>query len=90
MADDAIDPVTPWAQVMRLVVLSLLYQISSLTTDGHRKREQSSSRVYPSSSSRPAMEPERLIKQTYSVHVSLPADRPRRIIRKWHLSKRLS
>ena len=31
---------------------------------------------------------ERLIKQTYSVHVSLPEDRPRGITRKWHLSER--
>ncbi|KAH9849608.1 Gti1/Pac2 family-domain-containing protein [Lenzites betulinus] len=29
---------------------------------------------------------ERLIKQTYSVHVSLPEDRPRGLTRKWHLS----
>ncbi|KZT10265.1 uncharacterized protein LAESUDRAFT_644956 [Laetiporus sulphureus 93-53] len=29
---------------------------------------------------------ERLIKQTYSVHVSLPEDRPRGITRKWHLT----
>lgn len=29
---------------------------------------------------------ERLIKQTYSVHVSLPEDRPRGVTRKWHLS----
>ena len=33
-------------------------------------------------------EAERLIKQTYSVHVSLPEDRPRGITRKWHLSER--
>jgi len=32
-------------------------------------------------------EPERLVKQTYSVHVSLPADRHRGIVRKWHLSE---
>ena len=32
-------------------------------------------------------ETERLIKQTYSVHVSLPADRSRGILRKWHLSE---
>ena len=32
-------------------------------------------------------ETERLIKQTYSVHVSLPADRSRGIMRKWHLSE---
>ncbi|KAI0702056.1 Gti1/Pac2 family-domain-containing protein [Cerioporus squamosus] len=31
-------------------------------------------------------EAERLIKQTYSVHVSLPEDRPRGITRKWHLT----
>ncbi|KAK7438187.1 hypothetical protein VKT23_018118 [Stygiomarasmius scandens] len=31
-------------------------------------------------------EPERLVKQTYSVHVSLPADRHRGIVRKWHLT----
>jgi hypothetical protein len=36
---------------------------------------------------RPTSEAERLIKQTYSVTVSLPADRDRRILRKWHLSK---
>ncbi|KAJ3567837.1 hypothetical protein NP233_g6103 [Leucocoprinus birnbaumii] len=35
---------------------------------------------------RNAPESERLIKQTYSVHVSLPADRARGIIRKWHLT----
>ena len=35
----------------------------------------------------PQSGPERLIKQTYSVHVSLPADRSRGIIRKWHLSE---
>jgi len=29
---------------------------------------------------------ERLIKQTYSVHVSLPDDRPRGVTRKWHLT----
>ncbi|KAI0938580.1 hypothetical protein AcW1_001721 [Taiwanofungus camphoratus] len=29
---------------------------------------------------------ERLIKQTYSVHVSLPEDRPRNVTRKWHLT----
>ncbi len=31
-------------------------------------------------------EAERLIKQTYSVHVSLPEDRPHNVTRKWHLS----
>ncbi|KAJ4466947.1 Gti1/Pac2 family-domain-containing protein [Lentinula edodes] len=32
------------------------------------------------------IESERLVKQTYSVHVSLPADRTRGIVRKWHLT----
>lgn len=46
---------------------------------------------YPSTrASQPSNSAERLVKQTYSVHVSLPADRPRSIIRKWHLSKKLS
>lgn len=36
--------------------------------------------------SRLQREPERLIKQTYSVHVSLPADRARGFVRKWHLT----
>ncbi|KAF8662360.1 hypothetical protein AX16_001165 [Volvariella volvacea WC 439] len=31
-------------------------------------------------------EPERLIKQTYSVHVTLPVDQTRGIVRKWHLT----
>ncbi|TFK71885.1 hypothetical protein BDN72DRAFT_957739 [Pluteus cervinus] len=31
-------------------------------------------------------EPERLIKQTYSVHVFLPVDQSRGIVRKWHLT----
>ncbi|KAF5336399.1 hypothetical protein D9611_006531 [Ephemerocybe angulata] len=39
-----------------------------------------------SSDSRHVPESERLIKQTYSVLVSLPSDRPKGIIRKWHLT----
>ncbi|KAF9459759.1 Gti1/Pac2 family-domain-containing protein [Collybia nuda] len=68
ISDDLINPVTPWAQMMR-------------------KRELSGSRM-PGSvySSSQASESERLVKQTYSVHVSLPVDRPRGIIRKWHLT----
>ncbi|EMD34778.1 hypothetical protein CERSUDRAFT_23715, partial [Gelatoporia subvermispora B] len=38
------------------------------------------------SAAHPRAEPERLIKQTYSVHVTLPDDRPRGITRKWHLT----
>ncbi|KAL0958158.1 hypothetical protein HGRIS_000324 [Hohenbuehelia grisea] len=58
IGDDTVNPVTPWAQMIR---------------------------VYPASHSRTS-ETERLVKQTYSVHVSLPVDRPRGIIRKWHLT----
>ncbi|TDL24634.1 hypothetical protein BD410DRAFT_896814 [Rickenella mellea] len=35
---------------------------------------------------RPSNDPEKLIKQTYSVTVNLPEDRPRGIKRKWHLT----
>lgn len=42
--------------------------------------------MYPSPRSRAASESERLIKQTYSVRVFLPEDRPRGISRKWHLT----
>ncbi|KAH7926249.1 hypothetical protein BV22DRAFT_1194519 [Leucogyrophana mollusca] len=42
--------------------------------------------MYPSPRSRATSESERLIKQTYSVRVSLPEDRPRGISRKWHLT----
>jgi len=41
----------------------------------------------PYSDSRSVPDAERLIKQTYSVHVSLPADRAKGLIRKWHLSE---
>ncbi|EKM57037.1 uncharacterized protein PHACADRAFT_254558 [Phanerochaete carnosa HHB-10118-sp] len=37
-------------------------------------------------STNPRSEVDRLIKQTYSVHVSLPEDRPRGLTRKWHLT----
>jgi len=36
--------------------------------------------------SNPRSEVDRLIKQTFSVHVSLPEDRPRGVTRKWHLT----
>ncbi|KAF9564479.1 hypothetical protein CPC08DRAFT_815896 [Agrocybe pediades] len=67
MTDDLVNPVTPWAQMMR------------------RPAARVPNRTYPSDS-HPLPEAERLIKQTYSVHVSLPGDRPRGIIRKWHLT----
>ncbi|KAF7761525.1 hypothetical protein Agabi119p4_9517 [Agaricus bisporus var. burnettii] len=65
--DDGINPVTPWAQMMR------------------HSTSRPSNRPY-TLDSRITPESERLIKQTYSVHVSLPADRPRGIVRKWHLT----
>ncbi|KAI0766284.1 hypothetical protein BC629DRAFT_898093 [Irpex lacteus] len=40
----------------------------------------------PRSSGSPRSEVDRLIKQTFSVHVSLPDDRPRGVTRKWHLT----
>ncbi|KAJ7275007.1 Gti1/Pac2 family-domain-containing protein [Mycena rebaudengoi] len=42
--------------------------------------------IYAPSSSRKPAEMQRLIKQTYSVLVSLPKDRPAGIVRKWHLT----
>ncbi|KAF8157013.1 Gti1/Pac2 family-domain-containing protein [Crassisporium funariophilum] len=66
MTDDLVNPVTPWAQMMR--------------PPGRPNNRPFAVDV------RPLPEAERLIKQTYSVHVSLPADRPRGIIRKWHLT----
>ncbi|KAH7882364.1 Gti1/Pac2 family-domain-containing protein [Phlebopus sp. FC_14] len=42
--------------------------------------------MYPSPRSRATSESERLIKQTYSVRVTLPDDRPRGTFRKWHLT----
>ncbi|KAF9068904.1 Gti1/Pac2 family-domain-containing protein [Rhodocollybia butyracea] len=46
-----------------------------------RGRETSSN-----SGGSPSSQPERLVKQTYSVYVSLPADRAHGIVRKWHLT----
>ncbi|KAJ3517908.1 hypothetical protein NLJ89_g207 [Agrocybe chaxingu] len=67
VTDDLVNPVTPWAQMMR------------------RPAARPNTRPF-SVDVRPVPESERLIKQTYSVHVSLPADRPKGIIRKWHLT----
>lgn len=36
---------------------------------------------------RPSHDPQRLIKQTYSVIVTLPQDKERKITRKWHISE---
>jgi len=51
----------------------------------HRRPGSRPSKPYSDGRSIP--DADRLIKQTYSVHVSLPADRPKGLIRKWHLSK---
>jgi len=67
VTDDLVNPVTPWAQMMR------------------RPSGRPNGRPF-SVEIRPLPETERLIKQTYSVHVSLPADRSRGILRKWHLT----
>ncbi|KAJ7207085.1 Gti1/Pac2 family-domain-containing protein [Mycena pura] len=66
VGEEQINPVTPWAQMMR-------------------KRSSRLAGTY-SSPSRTATESQRLIKQTYSVLVSLPKDRPAGTIRKWHLT----
>ncbi|KAF8999101.1 Gti1/Pac2 family-domain-containing protein [Cyathus striatus] len=68
VGDDLLNPVTPWAQMMR------------------RSATRPPNRPYSSMDPRQLPESERLIKQTYSVLVSLPADRARGIIRKWHLT----
>lgn len=68
--EDLVNPVTPWAQMMR--------------------RREASNRPPTSSDQQQPSEPERLIKQTYSVLVYLPADRPRGIVRKWHLTSYFS
>ncbi|PPQ87683.1 hypothetical protein CVT25_011450 [Psilocybe cyanescens] len=66
VTDDLVNPVTPWAQMMRRPT--------------GRVNRPFVVTIHP------IPEAERLIKQTYSVHVSLPTDRPRGIIRKWHLT----
>ncbi|KAJ3762216.1 Gti1/Pac2 family-domain-containing protein [Lentinula raphanica] len=50
------------------------------------RRREPPSRFSRSSNTLHSVETERLVKQTYSVHVTLPADRPRGIVRKWHLT----
>jgi len=96
-SDDLLNPVTPWAQMMRLVVsfavLSELLSSASISLSFfcsfadnlHRRPGSRPTRPYADGRSVP--DAERLIKQTYSVHVSLPVDRPKAIVRKWHLSK---
>ncbi|KAJ7487765.1 Gti1/Pac2 family-domain-containing protein [Mycena latifolia] len=67
IGEETINPITPWAQMMR-------------------KRSSRLTGTYPPSTSRKPSESHRLIKQTYSVLVSLPKDRPSGTVRKWHLT----
>ncbi|KAJ7151153.1 Gti1/Pac2 family-domain-containing protein [Mycena filopes] len=67
IAEEPINPITPWAQMMR------------------KRSSRIPGSSYPSTSRKPT-ESQRLIKQTYSVLVSLPKDRPSGTVRKWHLT----
>ncbi|KAJ7096738.1 hypothetical protein B0H15DRAFT_774024 [Mycena belliarum] len=51
-----------------------------------RKRSSRPTGTFPPSTSRKPSESQRLIKQTYSVLVTLPKDRPSGMVRKWHLT----
>ncbi|KAJ6486940.1 Gti1/Pac2 family-domain-containing protein [Mycena sanguinolenta] len=66
MGEEPINPVTPWAQMMR----KRASRIPGNTQSASRKTSES----------------QRLIKQTYSVLVTLPKDRPSGTVRKWHLT----
>ncbi|KAJ7669194.1 Gti1/Pac2 family-domain-containing protein [Mycena polygramma] len=66
--EEPINPITPWAQMMR-----------------KRSSRIPGNTCSPSTSRKPA-ESQRLIKQTYSVLVSLPKDHPSGMVRKWHLT----
>ncbi|PPQ80926.1 hypothetical protein CVT26_014959 [Gymnopilus dilepis] len=72
--DDLLNPVTPWAQMM-----------SDRFATNRRSSIRLNNRPF-STDAHVLSEAERLIKQTYSVHVSLPGDRSRGIVRKWHLT----
>ncbi|KAJ4468805.1 Gti1/Pac2 family-domain-containing protein [Lentinula aciculospora] len=60
--------------------------LSPVTPWAQLLRREPSSQLSRLSNTPHSIETERLVKQTYSVHVSLPADRPRGIVRKWHLT----
>lgn len=77
MIEDPNNPSTPWVQMIRLELGSPFFFLA-LTLFIYS--------MYPSPRSRNMSDSERLIKQTYSVHVSLPADRPQGVTRKWHIS----
>jgi len=95
------DDLSPWAQMMRSVSAQtqapncLIGICSTLEFDlltccfSIRNREAVSPLAVSTSgpSTSQHLGSERLVKQTYSVLVSLPTDRPRSIVRKWHLSK---
>ncbi|KAJ3732619.1 Gti1/Pac2 family-domain-containing protein [Lentinula guzmanii] len=60
--------------------------LSPITPWAQLLRREPPSRLPRTSYTPHSVETERLVKQTYSVHVSLPADRPRGIVRKWHFT----
>ncbi|TRM60404.1 Gti1/Pac2 family-domain-containing protein [Schizophyllum amplum] len=68
----------------------LYYQQKDLevVTEGHSRTGSSQHlmRVYTPAGNHGASAADRLIKQTYSVHVTLPQDRRRGVSRKWHLT----
>ncbi|KAJ7839559.1 Gti1/Pac2 family-domain-containing protein [Mycena olivaceomarginata] len=68
MGEEQINPITPWAQMMR------------------KRASRIPGNTYSPSTSRKPAESQRLIKQTYSVLVTLPKDRPSATVRKWHLT----
>ncbi|KAJ7695447.1 hypothetical protein B0H17DRAFT_980093 [Mycena rosella] len=68
VGEEPINPITPWAQMMR------------------KRSSRATGSTYSPSTSRKPAESQRLIKQTYSVLVSLPKDRPSGTVRKWHLT----
>ncbi|KAL1759178.1 Gti1/Pac2 family-domain-containing protein, partial [Schizophyllum commune] len=66
----------------------LYYQQKDLevVTEGRAGSSQHLMRVYTPAGNHGAAAADRLIKQTYSVHVTLPRDRQRGTSRKWHLT----
>ncbi|KAJ7237313.1 Gti1/Pac2 family-domain-containing protein [Mycena haematopus] len=65
---EPINPITPWAQMMR------------------KRASRIPGSTYSQSTSRKTAESQRLIKQTYSVLLTLPKDQPSGTVRKWHLT----
>jgi len=68
IGEEPINPITPWAQMMR------------------KRASRIPGSTFSASTPRKTAESQRLIKQTYSVLVTLPKDRPSGTVRKWHLT----